>query len=187
MTKTRKLCFLKGSHVNFTFLPQTDKGSPLLVNSVQIPLSSPAGSDTNTLSELHEYCPRIRFRVLCPSTTVPHLCYEPFWSRLVPVLHSHALPDVHILGSIGNSLCRAVYGPSGRTMTHLWLLVLCLWDFVFLSWCVLICTKGLSFLLNCHLLNNYIYQLFSFLLPKASGMLCIQHIQKMLSEWTNEF
>ena len=65
-------------------------------------------------------------------------------------------------------------------MTHLWLLVLCLWDFVLLSGCVLYAQNVFPCLLNCSLLN--IYQLFSFLLPKASGMLCIQQTFKKCYE-----
>lgn len=107
---------------------------------------------------------------------------EPVWNSCPAPLCTATPYLVSTSWIHSNLLCGAVYGPSGRTMTHLWLRVLCPWDFVLLSWCLLYAQNVFPSLLNCNLPNNYIYQLFSFLHPKASARLCIQHSKNVMNE-----
>lgn len=94
VTKTKKTDSQRVVMLVSLSFSKTDKGFHCFQNSVQIPLSSAADSDTNILFWTSP-------RVLRPSTTVPHLCCEPFWARLeflsCTPLHGHTLPGVHIL------------------------------------------------------------------------------------------
>ena len=156
-------------------------------NSVQIPLSSTADCDTNTPFQIS---PNTLSKDKTQGSPPQHhdawsLPSVPIWNSQPAHLQT-ATPYLVCTSWINsNRLHGAAYDPPGRSVALLWLLMLCPWAFVLLSWCMLHAQNVFSSLLNCNLLNNYIHQLFNFLHPKACFIFS-RHSKKICYEWTNE-